>query len=254
MFLRTIALLYFVCLCSFSAWPQAGAWQTASSQEVAAAYSKAAAWFTATPSYFFKLKYTSFKNHHSNEQIESSEGYYKRVSNNYVTEAMGIKTLQNGHLKLIIDTIDRRITMMNPGKLNPGIDNTTELETLLAGAKTLKKATQAKNTRYRIDFNKNEQYEAYEFVINDKGVMTGLTYYYSEQIEKEDGDGRYKTPIDVKIKPRLEITFFDYQVPANYADAEFSGRDVLTNGKGKPNLTASYKDYRLLDYRSQTKN
>jgi len=247
------SLLYLICMCSSFAYAQSAAWQVASKEEIAAAYQKSCAWFITTPSYSFKLKYTSYKDHVSKEQIESSEGYYKRVSNNYVTEAVGLKTVQNDNLKTVIDTADRIITVMTPGNLKPNIAGAEELEALLANARSLKKAKLAKGIKYHIDFSKNDQYDAYEFTISDQNFIEGLTYYYSEQVEKVYSETSPAKSTEIKMKPRLEINFFNYQVPAKYNEAEFSDQSIIARDKGKVSLTGAYKDYRLMDYRLQTK-
>lgn len=245
-------ILFFVCNWCLTISGQAQSWEKASNQQVSGAYKKACNWLVNTPSYYFKLKYASYKDHLSKEQVECSTGYYKRVANSLATEAAGQRTIQNEKLKVIVDTADRVVTVMNPGNLSPVIASTEDLDLLLANAKNLRRMRLGKSERYRIDFNKNDQYEAYEFVVSDGGMLETLVYYYSEQVEKiyDENSERGR---EVKMKPRLEITFSAYQVPAKHVAFEFSERSVLVQENGKISLTGEYKNYRLLDYRVSKK-
>jgi hypothetical protein len=244
-----IVCLLWLCSCFASAQP---APTPAAKQEIIAAYQKVCAWFVNTNSYLFKIRYNSYKDHKSKERVESSEGFYKRVDNNYVTEAAGIKTIQNATLKIMIDRQDKIITLLNPDKLNPTMASAADLEALLDNAKNLKKTKRAGSTTYHIGLKKGRTYDAYEFTVSDKGLLEMVTYYYSEQVEKTD---KHENPnaADIKMKPRLDISFFNYETPAPCTELEFSEQGIITRNKGKINLTGSYKDYRLLDYRLQAK-
>jgi hypothetical protein len=232
---------------------QVGAWEVATKNEIISSYQKTWTWFTNTLNYAFRVKYTSYKDYLSKEIIESSEGYYKRLGNKYKTEAIGIKTVQNEKARIIIDTLDRIITVLNPGKLNPALTDAKDLELMLDNVRALKKRKIGKNVCYRIDFIKNELYEAYEFTINEKGLLESLVYYYSEQIEEDDGDGQYLSPLKTKVKPRLEVLFTNYQAPVTIAESEFQDKSIVLNDKHKINLLDKYKTFQLKDYRYQTK-
>lgn len=216
-------------------------------------YKNVCNWFINNTNYSFDIKYTSFKNHSSSEIIENSNGYYKRSGNKYVTQAVGIKTIQNEKLRMIVDTNDKVIAISNPSTLAPNIQSSEDLNKLLENVKSLKKKINGKTSVFRIDFKKNELYEAYEFAVNEKGLLEKLVYYYSEQTEKDYGDGEEQKPVVVKIKPRLEIVFFNYQIPANINESEFSDKSVVLAANSKITLLNKYKVYQLKDYRLQEK-
>lgn len=253
--IRTINIvLLFMCLCISMSYAQPAAWQTSSKQEIMQQYQDACNWLMNTPSYFFKLKYASYKDYVTKEIIESSEGYYKRVTSNYSMEALGIKTVQNSKMKVTIDTANKTVTLMSPASLSLTIADAEQLETMLTNTKALRKIKTSKTSvSYRLDFNKNSLYEAYEFSVNDKGILERLTFYYSEQDNTANEYGQ-ESPEKKgeKMKPRLEILFFGYEVPANYSKSEFEDSWVVVSEKGKVHLTGAYKNYRLLDYRLQS--
>ena len=104
-----------------------------------------------------------------------------------------------------------------------------------------------------MNFIKNELYEAYEYTINEKGLLESLIYYYSEQIEEDDGEGQYLSPIKTKVKPRLEVLFSNYQAPVVIAESEFQEKLIVLNDKQKINLLDKYKTFQIKDYRYQAK-
>lgn len=228
-------------------------WLASDKTEVIAAYRNACNWFMNTQSYAFEIKYTSYKTHTSNEIIESSIGYYKRSEKKYITDAVGIRTIQNEKIRMVIDTTDKVIAVSNPSSLTPGIQNADELNKLFDNVKTLRKKTILKSVTYRIDFKKNELYEAYEFTVGEKGYLEKLVYCYSEQIEKDYGDGENEKQKETKIKPRMEITFYNYLVPAKVNESEFTDRSIVLAANNKVSLINKYKTYTLKDYRLQGK-
>ena len=254
MFAKTIPLfLLLICGCSLNIEAQSPIWETTGKQEMMSAYKNASLWFLNTPSYLFKLKYSSFKDHAAKDALETSKGYFKRVEGNYITEAAGIKTVQNSHLRIILDTADKTVTVMNPTNLSPGVSGAEEMDALLDAAKALRKAKHGNSLKYRIDFNQNDLYDAYEFSINSNGQLESLTYYYSERIEKDYDVKHMQEGREIKMKPRLEIIFFGYQTPASSVSSEFNPQSIVTSENGKIHLTSSYKDFRLLDYRVAAK-
>ncbi|MES2680892.1 MAG: hypothetical protein V4635_13455 [Bacteroidota bacterium] len=250
--MKRIYLIYFVLL-SAPAWSQTAGWENISQPEMAEAYRSLCRWFTNTASYSVKLKYTSYSSAVAVKPIESAEGYYKRESGNYVTEIMGIKTLQNSAVRVILDTADKMITVMSPAVADPMAAVSGELESWLKNVSGLRKIKTATGIRYRIDFMENKLYEACEFAVSSNGRAEQLTYYYSEQVEKHAGDLPEQRNKEIRMKPRLEVRFTDYRIPADHTASVFSERSILTRDEGKLKPATAFRDYRILDYRKQEK-
>lgn len=229
------------------------AWQVATKTEVIEAYQKACDWFVKTNSYKLKLKYVSYKNHISNEIKETSEGNYMRSANNYKTEALGILTEQNNEAKVVVDTLDKLIIISNPEALKFNLANTTDLLSLLNNTKSLKKKVAENNSTYRIDFKPNVLYDAYEFTVNTKGILESLVFYYSEKTEQDYGNMANEEPIKIKIKPRLAISFYDYETNVKLNEKDFKVNDIVFNDAKKITLLNKYKHYQLKDYRYSKK-
>ena len=83
--------------------------------------------------------------------------------------------------------------------------------------------------------------------------MESLVYYYSEQIEEDDGEGQYRSPLKTKVKPRLEVLFTNYQSPVAIAESEFQEKFIVLSDKQKIHLSDKYQSFQLKDYRYQAK-
>lgn len=227
-------------------------WTKAEKAEIIAAYQKACDWFVRNNSYSFNLNYTSYKDHLSKEIIESSNGYYKRSSNKFVSHIMGIKTIQNSTARIVIDSSDKLIAITDPGSLNPTLANTEQLTEMLNNVKGLKKRVSNEGVTYKIDFLKNSLFDSYEFSVDKSGLLDKLVYFYSEQEDKDYGgetdDGHL--PITSKIKPRLEVVFSKYQYPIKANSNDFEIKGLVLADNRKISLNDNFKSYSVKDYRT----
>lgn len=242
--------LYFFLLSATAVCAQAGKWESTSSQALVSAYQRACAWFVQTPSYAFRMNYLSFKDHESPKALESSEGYYKKIKNSYSSEAIGIKIMQNEKLRVMLDTVGHTVTVTDPAALKPAAATAEELQALLAHAKALKKQALPTGTKYRLEFNKAARFEAYEFVIGEKGFLEQLIYYYPETREAKSSSSEKGAS---SLKPRLEIHLVLCEAPSKFKSSE-SGEEVIAyDEQQRIGLRTKYKDFKLLDYRVKTK-
>lgn len=250
--MKSLLLLLFFTIQIKNLQAQHNDWQTATKQEIIASYQKTCAWFINTSNYNFKMKYTSYKDHVSNEVFETSNGYYKRSGNNFKSETVGIKMFQNSKARLIIDTADQAIVVLSPTGLKPVMTDEKELGELLEKTKSLKKKKVGKGICYRIEFNKNDLYEAFEFTVDEKNLFQALVYYYSEQTEENYDNPEVYKPTLTKVKPRLEILFTNYLYPVQATDSEFQDKLIVLQNN-KVDLLGKYKNYQVKDYRLQSK-
>lgn len=232
-----------------SSYGQTGEWTAAGKQEIIDAYHQACNWLINTPSYYFKIKYATYKDHSTKVHLESSDAFYKRVMPHFRTEALGVKTIQNTKWRFVVDSGQKTITVMNAANYTVNIAGSEELSEMLDQFKALRKRKVSKSVLcYRIEFEKNNLYDAYEFSVNSRGLLEHLIFYYSEQDRDADLDTG-EPGSSGKISPRLEISFYDYQVPAKYSSSEFDDTQIVVNDNGQIDLLGDYKNYRLLDYR-----
>lgn len=225
-------------------------WTAATAQEVAQAYHKTCDWYLKNENYYFSLKYTSYKDHTSNEINESSTGTCKRQNNRFRTEALGNLMIQSDNYKLLIDTFNKSVIIANPDNKPPQVAGSEDVQKLLKLAKALKKIEFETFTRYRIEFSNNAVYTAYEFSVNkSSGYLESLVYYYGEQKESVYANEQDLVPVIIKSKPRLEIKFT--AVSQVTTESDFRENNIQVAATGKIKLVNKYKSYKLKDYRYQ---
>lgn len=229
---------------------QTSGWAPCSKEEISAAYHKVCAWMIREESYSFNLSYSSYRDYFTVKKEDASVGLYKRSQDNFYCEALGITTLQNGHIKITVDSAERIIALTDPGTLGNAV--LMEPETLvayLANVKMIRKKEIGRTTLYRIDFRKNELFEAYEFQVKENGLLERLVYYYSERTEEEYPEEGGKPVTETKIKPRMEIEFSNYKSPVRFSNSAFSEKPFIDLSGGKTRSSATLKDYKIIDYR-----
>jgi hypothetical protein len=238
-----------ICIC-LGAQSKSLSWSVATAREVALAYGNACDWYLKNENYCFSLKYTSYKDHVSNEINESSTGICKRRNNRFRTEALGNLMIQSDSYKLVIDTLNKSVVVANPDKQSPQVAGLEDVQKLLKFTRALKKMELPTATRYRVEFKNNAVYTAYEFTVNkSSGYLESLVYYYGEQKESVYENEQDINPVIIKSKPRLEIKFTAVNQAATENDFRENG--ILVAAAGKIKLANKYKSYKLKDYRYQ---
>lgn len=232
-------------LVSFTVKPKVVLVDASSKEELKKAYEKAIEWFSSFPNCKVDIKYSSFTDHTSTKAYDQSVGFYKRDKNNVHVSSMGVTTIQNEKICLVVDTVNQIIVLKNKTELNTAPVDSKSLSELLDNVKSLKKQNAGDETLYQMEFKPNELYSSFEFRINTKGQFASITYYYSKEV-KEDEDDK-KSMIG---KPRMEIAFSGYEsnVKFNYEN-EFSEKRFVKETSGKITLNDHYKKYELKDYR-----
>lgn len=215
-----------------------------------AAYGKVCNWLMVTESYSCQLNYMSFTNHLDINAHDTEKGYYKKSGKNFSCEIMGIKTVQNNRVKLLVDSSDKIITITNPQIINAAGMDVGEVEKLLDNAKKISKRISGKSTIYRIDFKQNTMYEAYEIKIGAYDIIEQLTYYYSERIDRDYSEKI--EGVEIKVKPKLEIHFKNFVPGVKISDYEFSENTYVSTGEKLIHSSRLYKNYTVRDYRLNT--
>jgi hypothetical protein len=221
-------------------------WEASDKTDITKVYEKAMEWFSKNTNCKVDVKYFSFKDYTSTTAYDQLTGYYKRDKDNIHSFALGINTIQNAKMCLVIDSVNTMIIVKNKSDLKQPLFDAASFSQLLDNVKAMKKQKSENNeTVYRIEFKPNELYTATELVINDKGLITVVKYYYSKELKEDEDD-----PKTYKGRPRMEVHFDAYQTDVNFNyDKEFSEKKYLKEEAGKIVLNEVYKKYELKDYR-----
>jgi hypothetical protein len=243
----SIAVVFLSMTCiSFTMRSKEMSWDASTKEELKGAYEKAIAWFSNNPTCKVNIKYSSYSDHTSTKPYEESQGFYKRSNGNLHISALGITTIQNEKMYLLADTVNQLIILKNKAEFNASPVDSKSLSDLLDHVKSLKKQNAPEGEiLYRLEFNPNDIYSAFEFKINTKGQFTDIIYYYSKEVKQEEDNKN-----SLIGKPRMEIAFSGYESNVNFNyDKEFSEKRFIKEVKGKITVNENYKKYELKDYR-----
>lgn len=235
-----------ILICSFTNTRLISGWEKAEKPEVISVYEKAMGWFSTNENCKVTVQYASYTDHQSTKAYEQSNGYYKKDKKNIHTSALGIVTIQNEKVCFIVDSTNKMIVLKSKAELSQPIFDPKSFSESLDRVKALKKQKDEQgNMLYRIEYFPNAVYEASEFNVNEKGLITKVKYYYNKEVQENENNSK-----SLKGKPRLEITFSGYQtnVKFNY-EKEFSEKYYLKDIGKNPVLNDNYKKFELKDYR-----
>lgn len=224
-------------------------WETASKEEFLKASEKASNWFSQNTNYKVDITYSSFTDHSSTNAHDIYSGYYKRQNNNFASSAMGVLTIQNDKYRISVDTVNHLMMLQNKTEIGQAIGDAKSFSDLLDRVKAIKKQKgENGSVSYKIDFNQNDLYSAYEFKVNEKGYLVFMKYYYSKELKDEQED---KT---LTGKPRLEVAFSNYQTNVKFNhEKDFSEKQFVKEEGKKIIPIGNYSKYEFKDYRYTVK-
>jgi len=218
------------------------AWKSISADAASKVYTGLNDLYSKTSSYSIKVKYTSFKDYTTSTEYETSSGYFNKYSKGYHSFLLGIHTMQNTNYKVVVDTSRQIIAVVNPDKAFEKGLTMADYKEILENCTAIKTATDGDEKHYRIEFKSTYYVSAYEYTLNSTGWIKELTLYYNKNYTDEEGK-------ENNIKPRLQITFSDYQKNITEDENELDEGKYFTKQGYKIVLIDKYKEYYLSDQR-----
>ena len=244
-FITVLIVIEFAAV-GFKATPAVDAWQTSSKDELVSVYKKAMEWFSTSTNYKVDVKYSSFSDHSTMTPYDNSEGYYVRSNNNFHSMVLGVQTIQNNKMRLVIDAASQIIIINNSSKTTQALFDAKGFAELADQLKAIKKQKNADGEIvYRMEFKPNGLYKTCEFKLNEIGLLTGLKYYYSKEMMEDEEDAS-----SMNGTPRVEIEYKNYQTGLSLDyEKEFSERTYFKEDGKKIILNSEYKKFEVKDYR-----
>ena len=248
---KLFQLLILLPFCNAAPAAAQGAWIPSGKTEIISAYSKATDWFIKTKNYQLSVHYASYVDYTTQVAYDQSEASYLRYGNNISNKAFGVTTIQNSDLRFAVDSTNQVILLNNASPVNRSPADLQPFSDLLDHVQAMKKLLLPDgSTLYRIEFRPNELYSASEFVVNEKGQLSKLSYYYSKAVSEEDEQGDEAAHKDiVKTTPRMEILFYGYKEPGHVDQQLFSEKKYFRTDKNRIIPADRYKNYTVKDYR-----
>lgn len=217
-----------------------------SKEDMGKVFGKTNTWFRTTPVYSLAVTHASYEDYTTKTAVEKSSGYFKKEKNNYHSFLIGIHTIQNSQYKIVIDTTQKIIMVSNPDQLTWLAYTQEDYQAMLKNATATRMNKTGRYTFYRVELPEYNPVGAYEFLVDEKGLMREISWYYNREVKKDENDDASR------VKPRMGISFSDYKedISFNYADT-FSEALYFEKKNNKLVLTEKYAAFKLLDQRIQ---
>jgi hypothetical protein len=223
------------------AWNSYAQTVTIEKEEMVKVFKKINEWFKDTPSYSMTITHASYENYEAQVPYQKATGFFKKEKENYHSFIMGMHTIQNDHFKFVIDSSSKTILVANPDQLTWTNYTTDDYTVQLMNSIAIRMTTVGTYKFYRVELAENSSINAYEFLVDEDGLLKEVKWYYNQAVSKDDGP---------KAKPKAGISFSGYKknISFNYKE-EFSESPYFTSVTHKLQTTDQFNLYKLLDQR-----
>jgi hypothetical protein len=225
-------------------------WQNVSKEEVKKVMKIGTQWFDLQNKCAINIDYISYKDHFSNIEMDRQSGYYKKSGSNYTTDLLNIKTIVNNKYKIIIDTANEMIVIADKDKNKANVISENVYDELIDRSTAIKKRNNNGKTVYRIEGEPDFEVLALEIIVDEKGRLLSIIYYYNEREDKVYDAAKNNLTYQTKIvSPRLEMCFKNYDAVPVLSDKDFMDEHIQLIEHNKVNLKNTYKYFTLKDLR-----
>lgn len=202
--------------------------------------------YAKTKAVSMKIQYRLFQNYVTAIPFEDKSGSYIRQGQNYVSQLLGITTLQNGSLKLSVSDAEKTIIVSDADKkmASPGNEM---LDSLVSRCSKIEFTDLGDGRKlYRLRFEKTAffEYDMIELQIGSTFFVEKLVLYYREAVVLDDTNGSMK-----KEKPKLEISYSEINTQPVITADQFSETKYVRRS-GKTFLpAAAFANWKILNYK-----
>jgi hypothetical protein len=190
-----------------------------------------------------KVKYELYKNNLAKEVFQVETGEIKRNGNNKYTKIGNIETIENDKYRVIVDHDDKNISLLSTITVADETPKKEELylvnlEKMLAICSKVEFKEENKVQNSYLLMLPNEEYSEIKIIVNKKTFfIEKMILYYSKEQNIEDKEDGSKEP------PRMEISYYDFNLKPQYTDADFTYYKFLEKRNGKLLATPAFKTY-----------
>lgn len=221
------------------------AWMNITSEEMLKFFEQQNKILRETVSYSVQVEHASYEDHATITPHENSVGYFKKDGSNYHSFLLGVHTIQNSKIKVVIDSSGKKIMVSDPDKsFEQNIFQEQNMQQITLW-KSYKKRNENTGTAYRVEYKDGCALEAVEWLINQENILGKFTMYYSVFDWKENWKAK-----PVKYRPRLEIKFLNFKKGVKFKYTEEFDEKKYVSFDGKKYLPSKeFSEYRLFDAR-----
>jgi hypothetical protein len=197
-----------------------------------------------TSAYSYNIEYTSYKSHSEITPYQTYKGFVVKEGINIYHKLNMVTTIQNKHLRVIIDSAKQIIKVTNAIKgQNPEFEIEGYIKTLTT-CKLIKRSQNTNFVAYRFESKAEKGITAQEIYLGELFLAKMVVYYVNEQHLREDDQLITQT-----VYPKLEVLITDFKKLNTNNMANFNTNAIVNKVGKKIELTPEYKKFKLFDGR-----
>jgi len=194
--------------------------------------------------YEVNVTHLSFEDNTSDIVHDKATGFYRRDQKRYHSLMMGVETIQNENIKVVIDTAKKIIAVVNPDATLEH-QGSPELRSIILDRTTsIMKSQQSQSIAFKIDFSENYSMTSCQLAMFDNSLIKEIVMCYSKKVKNHQGK---------EVHPKLKIQFTGWKEDVKFPAQEFSDAKYVVKEGKQYHLTSAYKNYKLQDQRFNIK-
>lgn len=193
------------------------------------------------------VAYALYANYTSAIPHENAKGVFMKQNNSTYSELLGTTSLSNNKVSLAIDKNEQTIIVTDP-PAKTVIPGAVDFDALLKICSSIDYKELDGNIKYyklRFDNAPFSLYNSIDIYFNGETfLLTKLLLYFREEIDLNADD-----KIQVKEKPRLEISYTSIDTSPVFDPGQFSEARYISIAGKKITCTQAYSAYHLINHK-----
>lgn len=243
--LKVLILSFVSMLCMTGMTVDAG-WENITRAGFEQAMNNVGTFFNQHTTYSVEVVHTSYKGWNAKNAFDKMRGYFKRDGDKYSSKILGIHTIQNKDMRVVIDSMNRTLIVTDPVKFKTSDIMNLQYNEAARFVTAYKERNTSVGKLYRVEFNDTLlRYAAYEVELTKNNEVRDIVIYLRDEYPE---DMNY--PNSPKVHPKVRIDFIDFDTKPAFSSDDFDVAEyVALVGKKLSITNPEYKDYRLIDNR-----
>ncbi len=203
-----------------------------------------------------KMKYVLFETYTSKNSIEEKNFTISSWGTELNMSVEGIDIVKTKDKSLYVDHLHKVMILQNEGKTSrqgemDELSKLVNIDSLIDASVTVTLLrTENHQKVYRIKYIKGHMFNYADAYINDQTVLIDkICVFYASPMNEILGKSFEKTD-EGKQRPRLEISFTNYQFPVTKSKTDFTISKFVYKKGGKYTMTQPFVAYEFFDYTS----
>lgn len=195
-------------------------------------------------SFSVDVLHSSFKNHISTIPEDQINGYICRNAKFFKSKIMGVLTIINPQIKVVIDSVSKVMILSNPEIISGMILSKNDILDNLNVCKSIEVLSTENLSIYRMSFDDSFPYKYIDLEIDRNFLIYKIGMFYnSDVIDNTVPDNV------ISSKPRVEIHCSNYVNKKYFPETYFDISDYIVFSNNKPILTTKYSKFKIIDLR-----